>query len=266
MPDDGRTRTPDHTPACTLASAPDRDRTPIAAGLLPLRIADLTLVRQGRRLLDGVSLAVAAGPPMVIMGPNGAGKSLLLRVMNGLVAPTSGRVTWGAGLDADVAGRRSALVFQRPVLLRRSAVENVAFVLRHRPRASRRVTAMEVLAEAHLAHLAQTPAHRLSGGEQQRLAMARALATLPEVMMLDEPSASLDPPATALVERMITAASAAGTKIVLVTHDRGQARRLAGEIAFLAAGRIVEQTDAATFFAAPRSAAARAYLAGDLVM
>jgi tungstate transport system ATP-binding protein len=259
-------------PPSSLPSHP-RDHAPIRAGLLPLAARDVQVVRQGKAILDGVSLTLRAGPPTVIMGPNGAGKSVLLRVLHGLIVPTSGTVTWGAGLDggvdagvdADVAGRRSALVFQRPTLLRRSAIENVEFVLRHRPRANRRVTAREVLDEAGLGHLAHTPARQLSGGEQQRLAMARALAVLPEVMFLDEPTASLDPSATALVERMIRTASDAGTKIVLVTHDTGQARRVAGDVIFLANGIVRETTAAESFFAGPASAAARAYLNGELM-
>jgi tungstate transport system ATP-binding protein len=255
------TREPDVGPV-----ALDRDRTPIGAGLLPLTVDRVAVVRQGRNLLNDITLTLRGGPPTVIMGPNGAGKSLLLRVMHGLIAPTVGTVQWGGGLDADVAGRRSALVFQRPVLLRRTAIENVEFLLRHRPRANRRLTAMEVLTEAGLADCARTPARQLSGGEQQRLAMARALASLPEVLFLDEPTASLDPAATMLVERMIRSASDAGSKVVLVTHDIGQAQRIAGEVAFLAAGRIEEQTAALAFFAGPASRAARAYLAGELLV
>ena len=246
----------------------DRPATyaPIRAGLLPLEARGVGVVRQGKALLSDVSLTLRAGEPTVIMGANGAGKSLLLRVLNGLIAPDSGSVSWGegSGVDADVAGRRSALVFQRPTLLRRSALANIEFVLSHRPRAARRQTAQEILDQAGLGLLAATPARQLSGGEQQRLAMARALASYPEVLFLDEPAASLDPAATAAVERMICAAVASGTKVILVTHDIGQARRLAGEVIFLAAGQVAEVTRAATFFARAQSAAARAYLKGEL--
>ena len=246
----------------------DRVQTyaPIKAGLLPLEARAIGVVRHGKALLADVSLTIQSGPPAVIMGANGAGKSLLLRVLHGLVAPTTGTVIWGADLDADVAGRRSALVFQRPTLLRRSALANIEFVLSHRPRAARRQTAQEILDQAGLGHLAATPARRLSGGEQQRLAMARALASYPEVLFLDEPAASLDPASTAAVERMIATAAAGGTKVILVTHDIAQARRVAGEIVFLAGGRVAEATNAAAFFQRPRSAAARAYLAGDLAI
>ncbi len=254
-----------------VAAAADPALAPIPGGLLPLAARDIVVTRQGRNLIDGLSLTIAHGQPTVIMGPNGAGKSLLLRVLHGLIEPDAGAVTWGIGegetgdgKSADVAGRRSALVFQRPTLLRRTALENIVFVLRHRPRASQRRTAADVLTDAGLGHLANTPARQLSGGEQQRLAMARALASLPEVLFLDEPTASLDPQATAFVESMMTRAVANGTKVVLVTHDIGQARRLAGDIVFLDRGRLAEHGSAAAFFANPRSKAAAAYLAGEL--
>lgn len=239
---------------------------PISGGLLPLAAHDITVTRQNRILIDRLSVTIEAGMPTVIMGPNGAGKSLLLRVLNGLVGPDAGTVTWGSGQSADVAGRRSALVFQRPTLLRRSALANVMFVLRHRPRASQRQTAADVLADAGLSHIAHSPARQLSGGEQQRLAIARALAGLPEVLFLDEPTASLDPASTARVEEMIHRAVAGGTKVVMVTHDIGQARRIAGNIIFLDRGRIAEHGPAAQVFSRPASAAAAAYMAGELYL
>lgn len=237
---------------------------PITAGLLPLEARSIGVERAGKVLLDEVSFTVSAGTPLVIMGANGAGKSLLLRVLHGLVAPTRGGVIWGDGLDPEVAGRRSALVFQRPTLLRRSVLANVEFVLSHRPRAARRQTALRVLEQAGLDALSAVPARQLSGGEQQRLAMARALAALPEVLFLDEPTASLDPAATAAVERLIAEASLGGTKVVLVTHDIGQARRIAGEVIFMAKGRVTEVREASAFFASPATEAARAYLSGAL--
>ena len=240
--------------------------SPITAGLLPLAARRICVVRAGKALLDDVSFVVGAGGPTVIMGANGAGKSLLMRVLHGLVQPTSGSVIWGAGLDADVAGRRSALVFQRPTLLRRSVRANIEFVLSHHPRAARRQTAQVVLEQAGLAELAASPARTLSGGEQQRLAMARALASFPEVLFLDEPTASLDPASTLAVERMIATAVEGGTKVVLVTHDIGQSRRLASEVVFMANGRVSEAGVAAAFFAGPTSAAGRAYLDGELFL
>lgn len=241
-----------------------RGYVPIVAGLLPLEARRLSVVRGGKTLLDDVSFVIRAGAPTVIMGANGAGKSLLLRVLHGLIAPSSGSVVWGEGLDADVAGRRSALVFQRPTLLRRSVLANIEFVLAHHPGAKRRQSAMGVLEAAGMADLANSPARQLSGGEQQRLAMARALASFPEVLFADEPTASLDPSSTAAVEGMIATAVHGGTKVVLVTHAVGQARRLAGDVIFMAGGRVCEAGAAAAFFAEPKSEAGRAYLDGRL--
>ncbi len=202
------------------------------------------------------------------MGPNGAGKSLTLRLLHGLLEPSAGRVLWG-GRPADPAvRRRQAMVFQRPVLLRRSAAGNIGHALRSRrlsaqQRASR---SEQVLELAGLLPLARSPARRLSGGEQQRLALARALSLGPEVLFLDEPTAHLDPASTLAIEHLIERAHAAGTKIVLVTHDLGQARRLAHEVVFLHQGRVLEQSPTERFFAAPASAEAQAFLGGRLVL
>lgn len=239
---------------------------PISAGLLPLVVSNVSVIRESKALLADVSLTLVAGPLTAIMGANGAGKSLLLRVLHGLIPATSGRLVWGEDVSPEVAGRRSALVFQRPTLLRRSALANIEFVLAHRPRAKRRNSPESILELAGLTAVASVPARHLSGGEQQRLAIARALAACPEVLFLDEPAASLDPASTAAVERMIAEAVSGGTKVVLVTHDIGQARRLAGEVVFLDRGRVMEITDAEAFFRAPKSVAARAYLAGELYL
>ncbi|MDH3595381.1 MAG: ATP-binding cassette domain-containing protein [Rhodospirillales bacterium] len=235
----------------------------MSASILPGRLEGLGFEAGGRRLIDGLTLAFEAGPRTVILGPNGAGKSLTLRLAHGLIAPSAGRVVW----RTTGAGRRQALVFQRPVMLRRSAAANVDYAL-----ALRRVTGAErvrrrdrVLERTGLAELARRPARVLSTGEQQRLALARAWAIEPEVLFLDEPTASLDPAATRAVEAIVNAIHEAGTKIVMTTHDLGQARRLADEIVFLHRGRLLEHAPAETFFDAPASAEARAFLEGDLL-
>lgn len=242
--------------------------TPRASTILPLTAEGLVLQVGGARLVDGVDLVLAAGGPTVIMGPNGAGKSLLLRLLHGLIPPTAGRVLW-QGRPADHAVRlRQAMVFQKPVLLRRSVAANIDYALKvHRlPRNVRRERLARALRLARLEALRDRPARVLSGGEQQRLALARALATRPEILFLDEPTASLDPASTLAVEELIGQAVADGTKIVLVTHDPGQARRLADEVVFLHRGRVTEQTAAERFFVQPASAAARDYLAGRIVI
>ena len=239
----------------------------VEAGLLPLAVEGLVFEAGGRRLIDGLDLALQAGPLTVVLGPNGAGKSLLLRLLHGLIAPAAGRISW-AGRAPDRALRlRQALVFQRPVLLRRSVAANLRYALAaHGIRgAERQARAEQWLARAGLAALARRPARLLAGGEQQRLALARALACEPEVLLLDEPTASLDPASALAIETLILAAREAGTKVVLVTHDLAQARRLAEQVVFLDRGRVEEVAPAEAFFDRPASERARAFVAGRLV-
>jgi tungstate transport system ATP-binding protein len=234
---------------------------------LPISLHDVTLrVRMGT-ILDRLSLTLGSGAPTVLIGPNGAGKTTLLRLAMGLVRPTAGDIRWGG--RADAAPTRRAIVFQRPVMLRRTAVGNLRYALaaagvaRGRGRNAR---ADELLALVGLTETAQRPARKLSGGEQQRLALARALAKEPQVLFLDEPTASLDPATTKAVEDVIRAVAARGIKVVMSTHDLGQARRLAGEIVLLHRGRIVEVAQAAPFFGNPRTPEARKFVAGELLV
>lgn len=236
------------------------------ASLFPLAVEGLVYKDRERALIDGLSLRLEATRRTVVLGPNGAGKSLLLRLLHGLLTPTGGSISWaGRPLD-DAIQARQALVFQRPMLLRRSALANLTFVLSHLPRAEGEARARDLLAAARLAHVAATPARLLSGGEQQRLSLVRALAREPDVLFLDEPSASLDPAATAHIEQMISEAAEEGTKIVLVTHDLGQARRIAEDVVFMHQGRVIETSAAEAFFTGPQSKAARDYVAGRLVL
>jgi tungstate transport system ATP-binding protein len=188
-----------------------------------------------------------------------------MRVCHGLLAPTSGKVEWHA---AKVSGapRQQAMVFQRPVMLRRSALANVAYALKaaHVAGRERARRAAEALEHVGLADLAEHPARMLSGGEQQRLALARAWALRPDVLFLDEPTANLDPSATKEVEAIITAIHAAGAKIVMSTHNLGQARRLGDDVLFLHQGRLVERAPVDTFFKLPASAEAEAFIKGEL--
>ncbi|MBR0666884.1 ATP-binding cassette domain-containing protein [Roseomonas hellenica] len=230
---------------------------------LPLVATQLRYAAGGVAILHGLDLAIEAGPPLVILGPNGAGKSVLLRLLHGLIVPTGGNVTW----SGEPGRPRGAMVFQRPVMLRRSVLANAAYPLKlaGQPRAARHAAAMAALDRVGLAGLATRAARRLSGGEQQRLALARAEATGPEVVFLDEPCASLDPAAARAVEAIIAGIAGRGAKVVMTTHDLAQARRLAGEIAFLHRGRLLEQAPAATFFSAPSTPEAAAFLRGELL-
>jgi tungstate transport system ATP-binding protein len=233
--------------------------------ILPMRLEQASFAAGGREIIPALSLEIGAGPNTVILGANGAGKSVLMRLMHGLLAPTSGKVVWDDG-DLRRARRQQAMVFQRPVMLRRSARANVLFALRAAgvPAAEGERRADEALREVGLSHLAQRPARVLSGGEQQRLALARAWALHPEVLFLDEPTASLDPSATREIETVIKAFDASGTKIVMATHNLGQARRLGDEVIYLHQGRVLERAPVDTFFKQPATAEAAAFIKGEL--
>lgn len=236
-----------------------------ADAVVPIVARGITIEIDGRRLLDSLDIEIGAEGVTAVMGPNGAGKSLLVRVLHGLIEPTRGHVECGGRpLDAAVRARQ-AMVFQKAVLLRRSVAANIDFVLslKGRADAARRDAILE---QAGLLAHARQPARLLSGGEQQRLALARALATEPDVLFLDEPTASLDPGSVLRIEGVIRDAADRGIKIVLVTHDIGQARRLARDVAFLHRGRVVERGPAADLLHAPASAEAKAYLGHEIVI
>jgi tungstate transport system ATP-binding protein len=231
---------------------------------LPIEIEAVSFRAGAVAVLDRVSLVLEAGPPTALIGPNGSGKTTLLKLAMGLEQPSSGRIVRGG--RADTPPLRRAFVFQKPAMLRRSAAANVAFALRAAGRAPARGLVGALLDQVGLADCAGRPARRLSGGEQQRLALARALARNPEVLFLDEPTASLDPAGTRSVEEIIARIAASGVKVILATHDLGQARRLAADIVFLVGGRLAEHTPVETFFAAPATPQAAAFVRGDLVV
>lgn len=236
---------------------------PAAANADPAVIASgVDVVRGGTCVLGGVDVTIRAGSRTFILGANGAGKSTLLRVLHGIVDPTRGAVTWG---QSSTRPRGHAMVFQRPVLLRRSAAGNIRHALalygvRGRV-ADERIR--DALTSVGLSDLAERPARVLSGGEQQRLALARAWALKPAVLFLDEPTASLDPPSTRAVEAIVENIHRIGTTIVMTTHQLAQAKRLATDVILLADGRVAEQTAAEMFFREPRSAYGRAFLEGE---
>jgi len=233
---------------------------------LPIEFEEVSLVAGAVTMLDRVTLSLAQGAPTILVGPNGSGKTTLLRTAMGLLAPSGGRVTWG-GQGIGVPQRR-AIVFQRPTMLRRSAAGNIRYALRAAaiPRSQHDARLAALLGLVGLDGLGGRPARRLSGGEQQRLALARALARDPTVLFLDEPTASLDPAATKAFEDVIRAVVERGIKVVMSTHDLGEARRLAGEIVMLHRGRVIETAAAASFFDTPQSDEARRFIAGDLLI
>ena len=221
--------------------------------MLPLRLEEVSFLH----IIKPLSLEIGAGPSTIILGANGAGKSVLMRLMHGLLLPSTGSISWRSG-------GRQAMVFQRPVMLRRSALENVLYAVNLAGVADAGRVAQEALSEVGLSHLAHRPARVLSGGEQQRLALARAWALHPEVLFLDEPTASLDPTATREIEAVIRAFDGAGTKVVMATHNLGQARRLGDEVIYLHQGRVVERAPVEQFFARPATPEAAAFIKGEL--
>ncbi len=234
--------------------------------ILPLVLDRVSYNAGGARLVKDFSAEFDSGERTIILGPNGAGKSLVLRLSHGLLQPTSGEVRW-EGPGAEEAINRQAMVFQRPVTLRRSVAANVdyALSLRRTPLKTRRAKVADALQRAGLFDLRSRPARVLSAGEQQRLALCRAWILEPEVLFLDEPTANLDPAATRAVETMIDAIHESGTKIIMTTHDLGQARRLADDVVFLHQGRLVERGFAEEFFQRPRTELAAAFLRGELL-
>ena len=235
--------------------------------VLPLTVSGLAFEAGDRRLVDDVGFSIARGGLTVLIGPNGSGKSLTLRLCHGLLTPSAGTVSWAAERGTIAGVKRHAMVFQKPVMLRRSARANMLHALAAAgvARGERAARCEEALARFGLGVLAERPARLMSGGEQQRLAIARAWSLRPQVLFLDEPTSQLDPGATRQIEEMLAALRGEGITLVMATHDMGQARRLADRVLFLHRGRLVEDAEAPTFFAGPASPEARAFIAGDLV-
>lgn len=232
--------------------------------LLPLKVRSVNLTLNATQLLKNINLDIHDQKITVLMGHNGAGKSLLIRVLHGIITPQSGRVEWNTRPAENKTTReQQAMVFQKPVLLRRSVAANIDYVLALRNIKSKN-RRNELLTLSGLLDKSRQAARSLSGGEQQRLAMARALATSPKALLLDEPTASLDPNATQQIEKLICAASDQGIKIIMVTHDVAQAKRLAHDVIYLNNGEIAEHSSAGTFFKQPVSNAGRSYMSGYL--
>jgi tungstate transport system ATP-binding protein len=233
---------------------------------LPIVFEEVGIVAGNVTILDRISIHISPGPPTVLIGPNGSGKTTLLRAAMGLVSPSRGRITWG-GHEASAPTRR-AIVFQRPAMLRRSVAGNIRYALAAAgvPRTERERRVADLLSLVGLEGFAGRPARRLSGGEQQRLSLARALARDPAVLFLDEPTASLDPAATRAIEEIARTVSSHGVKVVMATHDLGEAKRLAGEIVLLHHGRVTESGPAEAFFAAPETDEARKFIGGQLLV
>ena len=234
--------------------------------ILPLELRDVSFRAGGKRLIKDFSCKFEKGSRTTIIGPNGAGKSLLLRICHGLLKPSAGRVLW-AGPGGQDAKLQQAMVFQRPVMLRRSVYENIKYALTlHKIKKSEHKNLIEgALHLAGLGRLKDHPARILSFGEQQKLALVRVWALQPQVLFLDEPSASLDPASTHAIEDIIQTIHDRGTRIIMTTHDLGQAKRIGDEVMFLNRGRLLEKSPTKQFFKLPKNDLAQAFIRGELL-
>ncbi|MEZ4706926.1 MAG: phosphate ABC transporter ATP-binding protein [Caldilineaceae bacterium] len=239
-------------------------------------LQNVTKYYAGRTVLNVNDLTILQGEILAIVGPSGAGKSTLLRLLNFLEAPSNGFIQFeGQSYSVDCAAplavrRRITTVFQRPALLTSSVYDNVNYGLRLRGQSSRKKDKLngvyQALAQVGLSELAHQPARTLSGGEMQRVALARALVLQPDVLLLDEPTANLDPRNVALIESIVAELNQRlGVTVVLVTHNVFQARRLAQRATLLLDGQIVETAEKEIFFSNPGDPRTRAFIGGDMV-
>lgn len=239
-----------------------QDVKPMRSAATLLTLSNVVVEHHGKTLLNGVTVSVSSSGMTAIMGFNGAGKSVLLKTMHGIVKPTQGDIHWMHRNNTHSRAPKQAMVFQKPVLLRRSVKANMDFVARiHGAHAENNIDSL--LDSVGLANKAKQPARLLSGGEQQRLALARAIASNPEVLFLDEATASLDPASTQIIENRLQQLANKGMKIIFVTHNAGQAQRLAKDVVFVDNGTVAECSSAQDFFHSPESDAAIAYLSAN---
>lgn len=233
--------------------------------IFPVQLEQARTSRRGKMLVGPLDLRLEGVPACVVIGPNGAGKTSLLRLLHGSARKTGGKITWAQPLDA--VRPQIGFVFQRPVMLRRTVEANLIYplLLRGARRAAAKQLAGQWAERVGLDHLLQRQAPVLSGGEQQKLALARALITKPKLLFLDEPCASLDGRSVREIEGILQDTKAEGTRLIMATHDMGQAKRLADEVLFLLGGLVHDRGRAADFFKGPRTAAAASFLRGDIV-
>lgn len=231
--------------------------------IFPLTLAQTCVKRRGKTILGPIDLTLTQGGPLIVIGPNGSGKTTLLRVMHGIERINSGALKWSQNDPA-----KHAYVFQTPTVLRRSVIQNLAYPLHlsGQDKSAIDTACATWLDLIGLRDMALVPATRLSGGERQKLAIARALIREPDLLFLDEPTANLDGHTTREIETILQDAHARGTRIVMATHDMGQARRLASDVLFMKNGKIHENSPAETAFSAPETPDLQAFLKGDIVI
>ncbi|MEP3277969.1 MAG: ATP-binding cassette domain-containing protein [Stappiaceae bacterium] len=233
--------------------------------ILPLRLEAASVVKRGKKIVGPITTEIGRTGCTIVMGPNGAGKSTLLRLMHGLEQPRQGTVTWRVP-DRE-ARHKQSFVFQAPVVMRRTVLENIAYpkIICGASRKEAKEIATHWCEKVGLSQACDREAHVLSGGEKQKLAIARALIVKPDVLFLDEPTTNLDGRATREIETILLHALEQGTRLIMATHDMGQAKRLGQDVMFLYRGALHETGTTDRFFENPTTREARAFLDGDIV-
>ena len=232
---------------------------------LPLQLKEVSYASKGVTLIDAINLEVSSHGLTIILGHNGSGKSLLLKLLHGVIKPNSGEINWNQYKPLTNQYWRTFLL-QRPTFFNRSVIYNIAFVLQIAgiPKQEHQERCEQALEICGLKEISHRKTHLLSGGEMQKLSLARAWVLHPSVILLDEPTVALDPPSVLGFESIIQNFKQTGTKVIMTTHDLSQAKRLADEIVFIDRGKILEQSEADQFFAGPASSQAQKFISGKL--
>ena len=233
--------------------------------LTPIQFVDLSVVLGQKLILDKINCKIKSNSITAVLGPNGAGKSIFLQTINGLVSIQSGRLTFNSMQNNQEIREQQAMVFQTPVLLRRTVMANMQFVSNLRNKKSNQLL-KNLLDKVGLEDYEEKPARLLSGGEKQRLSMARALIVNPNLLLLDEPTANLDPYSLNLIEDLVLEENSTGKTVIFTTHDMSQAKRLATDVIFLNKGKVLEQTVSKTFFKKPKTFEAQKYINGEILI
>ena len=241
------------------------DKQKKSKSLTPIVVSNLSILLGEIKILDKINCKIHNESIIAILGPNGAGKSMFLKSINGLIGVETRKIYFNSREINDHIRKDMALVFQKPTLLRRTVLENMQFVLEKKNKISN-LQITNLLQRVGLDIYKYKPARLLSGGEQQRLSLARALLINPSLLLLDEPTANLDPYSLNLIEEIILDENKKGKTIILTTHDMGQAKRLAKEILFFNKGRLLEQTKAINFFKKPKTKEAQSYINGKILL
>jgi tungstate transport system ATP-binding protein len=236
-----------------------------AHDLTPIQFKDLSVILGQKIILDKINCKIKSNSITAVLGPNGAGKSIFLQTINGLFSIQSGRLNFNLMEINQEIRKQQAMVFQNPVLLRRTVIANLQFISNLRNKESNRLL-KKILSKVGLEGYEKKPARLLSGGEKQRLSMARALIINPNLLLLDEPTANLDPYSLNLIEDLVLEENSIGKTIIFTTHDMSQAKRLATDVIFLNKGKVLEQTISKTFFKSPKTLEAQKYINGEILI